>query len=237
MKSASIALSILLLAATLVVVAHADEVPAVPKAEVTLSPGGGNYFTVPVTSLKMSKFKSIYLQQYDFSCGSAAIASLLTFHYRRPTSETTVFKAMWEAGNQEKIKQEGFSLLDMKKYLSSIGLPSDGYEVSIDKLAEIKLPAITLIETNGYKHFVILKGVKDDRVLIGDPARGTYTEDRAEFEGKWDKVALLVKGDVDVAQASFNSEADWAAQPKAPINTAFRQQGLSSFMLHLPNPF
>ena len=97
--------------------------------------------------------------------------------------------------------------------------------------------AITLIETNGYKHFVILKGVKDDRVLIGDPARGTYTEDRATFESRWDKIALLVKSDVEVAQASFNREADWLAQPKAPIDTAFRLEGLSSFMLHLPSRF
>ena len=241
MKAVSLALSIVFLAGSAAVAARADEVtadvPAPPVSEVPVMPGGGNYFTVPVTSLKMSKFKSIYLQQYDFSCGSAAVASLLTFHYHRPTSETTVFKAMWDVGNQDKIKEEGFSLLDMKNYLASIGLPSDGYEVSIDKLAEIKLPAITLIETNGYKHFVILKGVKEDRVLIGDPARGTYTEDRAEFESRWDKVALLVKSEVDVAQASFNREADWSAQPKAPIDTAFRQQGLSSFMLHLPNRF
>ncbi len=217
--------------------ARADEVSGTPTTEVPVILGGGNYFTVPLTSLKMTKFKTIYLQKYDFSCGSAALASLLTFHYHRPTTETDAFKAMWEAGNQAKIRQEGFSLLDMKTYLASIGLASDGYEVSIDKLAEIKIPAITLIETNGYKHFVILKGVKDDRVLIGDPARGTYTEDRATFESRWDKIALLVKSDVEVAQASFNREADWLAQPKAPIDTAFRLEGLSSFMLHLPSRF
>lgn len=228
MRSAAIGLSVILLAGAAVPPTQAGEVP------LTIGP---TYVTVPVTSFKMTKFKTIYLQQYDFSCGSAALASLLTFHYRRPTSEQQVFQAMFKAGDQQKIRREGFSLLDMKTYLASIDMASDGFEVSLDKLAEIRLPAITLIETNGYKHFVIIKGVRDDRVLIGDPARGSYTQAREDFEARWDKIAFIVRSDVEVAQETFNLEKDWAAQPKAPISTAFRQQGLGSFMLHLPSPF
>jgi uncharacterized protein len=227
------ALSALLLVGVAAAPARADD-PLASEVPVTI--GGNNYFNVSLTSFKMGKFKSIYLQKYDYSCGSAALASLLTYHYKRPTREDDVFQRMFAVGDQAQIRREGFSLLDMKKYLGSIGLHSDGFEVSLDKLAEIKLPAITLIETNGYKHFVIIKGVEGGRVLIGDPAKGTYAQDRSIFESRWDKVAFLIRDDVEVAQASFNQEKDWAVQGRAPIGAAFRQNNITNMTIHLPAP-
>ena len=50
---------------------------------------------------------------------------------------------------------------------------ADGYRVSLDKLAELRIPAITVVSTNGYKHFVVIKGVAEKEVLVSDPAAGT----------------------------------------------------------------
>ena len=83
--------------------------------------GVGGRFTVKVTSLKEARFKATTRQQFDFSCGSAALATLLTHHYARPVSEQTVFEAMYALGDQAKIRREGFSLLDMKNYLKAQG--------------------------------------------------------------------------------------------------------------------
>ena len=117
-------------------------------------------FNVPVASIKESRFRSIIRQQYDYSCGSAALASLLTYHYGIPKTEQEVFKEMWEHGNQEAIARLGFSMYDMKLYLESIGLRSDGFRVPLDRIAGTRVPAITLINTNGYKHFVVIKAVE-----------------------------------------------------------------------------
>lgn len=43
-------------------------------------PYSGNY-SIRLTSLKEARFKTTVAQQYDFSCGSAATATLLTFQY------------------------------------------------------------------------------------------------------------------------------------------------------------
>lgn len=207
--------------------ASADSVPIA-------GPFGSSEFNVPITSLKSAKLRTILIQRYDYSCGSAALASLLTYNYHRPHSEDEIFEAMYQVGNQEKIQREGFSLLDMKKYLATLGIAADGYQITLDKLAELELPAITLIETNGYSHFVIIRGIKGNRVLIGDPARGMFAALRSEFEKHWDRVAFLLKVDIREAQATFNSEQDWSVQARAPIGTAFQQQGLGSFALSLP---
>jgi hypothetical protein len=62
--------------------------------EVGIHTAAGGQFNVGVTSLKEARFRTVLKQRYDFSCGSAALASLLSFHYERPTTEETVFSAM-----------------------------------------------------------------------------------------------------------------------------------------------
>lgn len=57
---------------------------------------GGHSLAIKVDSLKERRFLSTVRQQYDYSCGSAALATLLTYQYRDPVSEETAFKAMWE---------------------------------------------------------------------------------------------------------------------------------------------
>jgi predicted double-glycine peptidase len=128
----------------------------VQAAEMSLA--GGPNFRVPVHSLKELRFLSTTRQQYDFSCGSAALATLLTHHYSYPINETTAFQAMWEHGDQAKIRREGFSLLDMQRYLATIGFKSDGFRQPIEKLFEANLPAIVLVTEKGYNHFVVIKG-------------------------------------------------------------------------------
>lgn len=197
----------------------------------------GTSLQVPVTSFKQLRLRSVVLQRYDFSCGSAALATLLTYHYRRPTSEEEVFEAMYAAGDQEKIRAVGFSLLDMKLYLDRVGLRSDGFELLLDDFVEVGVPAITLIEINGYKHFVVVRGIKNDRVLIADPARGTIAVPRADFENSWNGVAFFVRDQASVGRSSFNDANEWGVHPRAPIGTALSDQALGSLTLHMFNRF
>jgi len=183
-----------------------------------LAPGGGSY-TVPITSLKGTRFLSTIRQQYDFSCGSAAVATLLTHQYGKNVDEVAVFKQMYERGDQAKIRREGFSMLDMKLYLDGTGFRAEGVKVDLDQLAAAKVPAIALVRENGYSHFVVIKGVRDGRVVIGDPAMGTRVLARSDFEKNWTNgILLVINNRVDLAQ--FNNERDWSVRPKAPIGNA-----------------
>ena len=188
----------------------------------------GSAFSVKVMSLKEARFRTTVKQQHDFSCGSAALATLLTYHYDDVVSEEDVFKAMFDAGNQEKIQREGFSLLDMKIYLENNGYKAAGYKLSLDKLAEIGVPAIVLINMNGYKHFVVLKGVSKQEILVGDPATGSRTIPRADFESMWNGLVFVLLNKKNVAQNSFNREQEWHVKVKAPKGVALSQSDLAS---------
>jgi predicted double-glycine peptidase len=191
---------------------------------VDLAVPGGMRFAVPVTSMKAMRFKATLRQQYDFSCGSAALATLLTHHYQFPVDEQTLFKEMFIRGDQQKIRREGFSLLDMQRYLATRGFKADGFELPLQKLFDAKLPAIVLIDEKGYHHFVVIKGEADGRILLGDPSSGTRAIARERFEQIWVNKMLFVIHDTP-GSPSFNAMADWRAAPRAPLGDGVSNSG------------
>ncbi|MFP5393648.1 MAG: C39 family peptidase [Gammaproteobacteria bacterium] len=212
-------------------------VSALPAPAFELAVGGAAGYSVPVASIKQLRFRSTLHQQFDFSCGSAALATLLTHHYGYPVSEQVVFERMFARGDQNKIRKEGFSMLDMRNYLSSLGLLADGFQVPLDKLAEAGLPAIVLVSDKGYQHFVVIKGVMDGRVLIGDPASGTRSMSLTQFERIWrSKLLFVIHGQ---ARAAFNASADWRAAPVAPLGAGLARDSAAALTLpwHGPGDF
>lgn len=194
----------------------------------------GGYLAVKVTSQQETRFTGTVKQRYDYSCGSAALATLLSFHYADPVSEEEVFRSMYDAGDKEKIQKEGFSLLDMKNYLSKRGYHADGFRTSLDKLKEIGIPAIVLINYKGYSHFVVIKGVTQTEVLLGDPSRGVRRMVRSEFASMWGGLLFLIRNEYTVAKRSFNRESEWYINPRPPLHLALERQELANITLMLP---
>lgn len=189
-----------------------------PSLAATLELSGldGGHYAVKVTSLKEARFRATTRQQHDYSCGSAALATLLTYHYNYPVTEQSVFTEMFRRGDQAKIRREGFSLLDMKTYLKAHQFQGDGFQLPLSKLLGSRLPAIVLISDKGYRHFVVIKGMQDGRVLIGDPASGTRAVSRSSFDAMWVNKFLFVIHNKQ-PQAKFNLDSDWQVAPRAPL--------------------
>lgn len=185
------------------------------------SSGSMSDFRVPVASMLARKFNTVVRQQYDFSCGSAALATLLLYHYELPRTESDVFTGMWRKGDQPRIRQVGFSLLDMKRYLADNALKGDGYRVSLDSIAERGLPGIALITVKGYRHFVVVKGVTVDRVLVGDPSLGLRSMNRSEFQQVWNGIYFVLTNQLDVGQRNFNGQRQWRGIAHAPVGDPF----------------
>lgn len=179
-------------------------------------------------------FRRTWHQQYDFSCGSAALATLLTFQYDRPIDETSVFKAMYAVGDQVQIRAKGFSLLDMKRYLESLGYTADGVRVSLDTLRSVGIPAIALITDRGYRHFVVIKGADRNRVLIGDPALGRRILSRHDFEKEQvGNLFFVIRSHRKLAH--FNLSADWQSDTSPPLSAGVDRNLLGTEFLDIPN--
>ncbi len=202
-------------------------------ATVEVTPGVGSRMLLQVWSMRELKVRSVILQKYDYSCGSAAVATLLTYHYDNPISEEVAFRAMFDHGNQEKIQQEGFSFLDMKRFLDAQGYRADGFEVSLDEVSQAGLPAIVLIVDNGYYHFVVIKGMRDNKVLLGDPAVGVRVVSRDQFEASWPNRIVFVIHEAP-ARGQFNTARDWSVRPRSPLGRPLSADTLNSVILFRP---
>jgi uncharacterized protein len=193
----------------------------------------GETAAVPVTSLRDMPFRTVVRQQYDFSCGSAALATLLQHHYGRAVGEAEIFRAMYAAGDQAKIRKVGFSLLDMRRYLESTqGVKADGFRWSLADLERSQLPAIALIQVGSYRHFVVIKGVRAGKVLVGDPAQGLKLYPAEEFRRLWNGVVFVAQPAGGTTPA-YDRQRDWAHFTLGPMDP-LSDTALASFTRDLP---
>jgi hypothetical protein len=95
-------------------------------------------------------------------------------------------------------------------------MDSNGYRAPLEKLAQVRVPAIVLVNVRGYMHFVVLEGIRNGWVLLSDPANGMRSEPIGEFRGQWTGIFFLIVTNADQAQKRFNERDRWAAAPPPP---------------------
>lgn len=212
----------------------ASEVRDGSRFVVSGSPVGD--FLLPVTSVETQRFTGVIRQRFDFSCGSAALATLLRYHYDFDVEEERAFRGMWARGDREQIRRVGFSLLDMKRWLASRGIDADGYQVTLDQIADTAIPGIALIAVKNYRHFVVVKGVREQEVLLGDPSLGITVMSRTDFARAWNGIYFVLASDQPLARARFNQNAQWSAFARAPMGGRFSDP-VSQQALMLTAPF
>lgn len=130
------------------------------------------------------------IQNWDLSCGAAALGTILKNQYDDPVSEREIAKGLIRRDkyidDPSLVRnQNGFSLLDLKKYVDARGYEGIGYgKLELEDLVE-RAPMIVPISVNGYSHFVVFRGIRGNRVLLADPAWGNRTLTLDEFENAW----------------------------------------------------
>ena len=148
---------------------------------------------IVVKPLAEQQFKNIVHQAYDYSCGSAALTTVLNGYLGRQFSERQVMDGLLKFGETEKIVQRrGFSLLDMKRLTTALGHPSGGYKGKFDDLKKLDHPAIVPIHYGGFKHFVVVKKYKEGRIFVADPALGNISFPEERFKQIWDNNVMFI---------------------------------------------
>ena len=81
-----------------------------------LTPNGPYRESVQLEPMSQLQFRNVIRQAYDYSCGSAALTTLLDYYLGRNLEERQVMEGLLRYGEADKIVQRrGFSLLDMKR--------------------------------------------------------------------------------------------------------------------------
>lgn len=154
-------------------------------------PNGGLY-TRNVESMREGRFRNIVRQETDYSCGASSLATILRYGYHLDADETTVIEGMLGIADADLVEQRGFSLLDIKRYVESIGMRGRGYRISEDRLRSLRVPGLVLMDVRGFRHFVVLKQVVGEYAEIADPILGNRSVPIAEFLESWPSRAVFV---------------------------------------------
>lgn len=138
--------------------------------------------------------ENIIHQSFDYSCGSAALATLLRYRFGEDFTEKQVIQGLMNYGDSEQIsKRRAFSLLDMKKFVSVLGYKGVGYKADIEDLKTIDGPFIVPIKIFEYRHFVVFKGIYKGHVFVSDPWRGNISFTMGEFMDAWyDNIVFII---------------------------------------------
>ncbi|MEO8491463.1 C39 family peptidase, partial [Pseudomonas sp.] len=126
---------------------------------------------------------------------AAALATILRQAYWMDVDEDHVIKGMLVHADQDLVRTQGFSMLDMKRYLESINMRAKGYRIAPDVLVTVKVPVVVLLDIRGYKHFVVLQRTDKDWAYIGDPVLGNKRYARDDFVKGWNGIVFAVIGE------------------------------------------
>jgi predicted double-glycine peptidase len=164
----------------------------------------------PVRSLLEMRHDKVVIQEWDLSCGSAALATIMRYQFDDPVSEKAIARDLMRReeylANPLLVRaRQGFSMADLKVYVDRRGYLGMGFgQVTMSDLVEMA-PAIVPVNFAGYSHFVVFRGVFGNRVLLADPAYGNRTMRRDRFEDAW------------IDHPKFGRVAFTVTRPDAPV--------------------
>ncbi len=190
-----------------------------------LNVGGNVRVNVNPMSLKALRDLNVVRQAMDYSCGAAALATLFTYGLDHAVTERQILERLFDrlsAAEAGATKELGFSLLDLQRVAQERGFKAQGFFLKPEDLARLGGPVIVFIEPQGYKHFAVLRGVKDDRVFLADPSRGNVRMPVYQFLQMWrgengTGVIFVVEPPASPTRAVLNRlavPADKASQPE-----------------------
>jgi predicted double-glycine peptidase len=144
--------------------------------------------------------ENVVFQRMDYSCGSAALATMFQYYFEDNITEKDVLKKIFEQllkseDPRKELKdriENGFSMLDLLNVAKEFGYLAAVVRIPLEKLAESKAPVIVKITKLKYEHFVVFRGVHDQTVYLADSVRGNVRLSTQEFLEQWSGESLFL---------------------------------------------
>jgi uncharacterized protein len=171
--------------------------PSVASAQGVATPirDPDHSFEKTVCTWKQIQQVHIVMQKRDYSCGAAALATILVYYWGDNVTEDqillTIQKILTPEEMEDRIKK-GLAISDLRRAAVEMGYLSTIGTLTFQKLTESKVPLIVGITHKKFDHFVVYRGVDCDWVYLADPIRGNIRMSFIDFVSEWQKNAALV---------------------------------------------
>ncbi len=204
--------------------------------------GSDTRIEIPLKSMKDLRDQDLVRQRFDYSCGAAALATILRYGFGEKVTERDILAELFDLLSEDEktvSRKEGFSLLNLQRVAEARGYKAQGFRLEAQYLARLGGPVIVFIEPRGYKHFAVLRGVRGDRVYLADPSRGnirmpayTFLESWLQDGGKG--IIFVVEPQTGLPEGIMPLTAAVQGLPQPEIMTAREMLAVGNPFLRLP---
>ncbi len=188
-------------------------ITAPPRQEIQIAPAATPIARIhsSVVPASQTTHDRMVKQNFDYSCGSAALATLLNYQIGENFSERQVIAGLMRYGDKEAIaSRRAFSFLDMKHFVDALGYKGAGYTATLQDLKELNRACIVPVTVFNYRHFVVFKGIDRGHIFFADPFFGDTSYTLQEFEAHWYRNALFIvypkKGETELHALRLREE-------------------------------
>ena len=159
-----------------------------------------------VITLTQKHLQQTFTLQHDQSdCGVACLLSIIQY-YRGSES----LEKLRELSGTTK---QGTTLLGLFQAANQLGFTAQGNEADLQAVIDHKEPLILhVVIEERLQHYVVCYGFKEDKFIIGDPARGVTTYTKEELENIWQsKICLTLSPNSDFVKTETqkNNKKQW----------------------------
>ena len=103
--------------------------------------------------------------------------------------------------NLTKTDENGTSIYNIVEASNKLGLKSNAYMCKYNSLKKIPWPFIAHIKLDEkYDHFIIIKNIKKDKIIVEDPIRGKVIYDKNMFLKEWTNVVITFEKTNDLVK-------------------------------------
>jgi hypothetical protein len=147
-------------------------------------------FQMTVRNARELSRQHVVMQEYDYSCGAASLATLIRYYWGDDVTEKRVlFETIVDLKRDElrdRVKN-GLSMTDLRLGAVRMGYVASIGKRNVDDLYKLKVPVIVRLIRDDFKHFVVLRGIVEDRVFLADPIRGNVRMPLDQFVSQWNE--------------------------------------------------
>jgi predicted double-glycine peptidase len=134
----------------------------------------------PIKSWVEFKNDNLVRQKYDYSCGSASLATIMHHFYNQNMSEKSILNDVLKMKGLEKKNREdleddktiSLSFFELSQYVKSKGFKAIGLALDLESLKKLKAPVILFVKIRKNEHFTVFKGIDKNYVYLADPSFG-----------------------------------------------------------------
>jgi len=167
----------------------------------------------PESTVRDLRYEGVVAQTTEYSCGAAALASLIALYFGIAATEGDVLvqaELVIRMRGSEPASLIGLTALDLRNASAAFGLRLVGYELAREQLegyfVEGGFPVVAHVR-EPRPHYVIIAGMADAHFLICDPGWGRHVAHTSELHGSRRASGVYLVAYPTEAQAAHAAEA------------------------------